>query len=81
LTSTGDQPATDPGLGPLQDNGGFTYTHDLFLDSTTIDAGTDTGCPDTDQRGKPRPVGAACDIGAVDYGKLVYYIYLPFITK
>jgi hypothetical protein len=81
LTNTADQPATDPILGPLQDNGGTTYTHDLLPGSPAIDAGTDAGCPATDQRGKPRPLGASCDIGAVEYGEVLYAIYLPMIMK
>src|SRR5262249_19606812 len=27
---------------------------------------TGSGCPATDQRGEPRPVGPACDVGAVE---------------
>src|SRR5207237_9697938 len=30
LTGPGDQINTDPMLGPLQDNGGFTFTHALL---------------------------------------------------
>jgi hypothetical protein len=56
----------DPLLGPLQNNGGPTLTHALLPGSPAIDAGTNTGCPSTDQRGASRPQGAACDIGAVE---------------
>ena len=44
-----------PLLGPLQDNGGPTFTHALLTGSPAIDAGTNTGCPATDQRGIGRP--------------------------
>jgi uncharacterized repeat protein (TIGR01451 family) len=58
----------DPLLGPLQLNPpGNTETHALLPGSPAIDAIT-AGCPPpaTDQRGVPRPQGAACDIGAYE---------------
>jgi hypothetical protein len=58
----------DMKLGPLADNGGPTLTHMPQPGSPAIDNGTGAGCPATDQRGAPRPVGAACDVGAVEYG-------------
>jgi hypothetical protein len=63
---------TDPApmLGPLQDNGGPTFTHALLIGSPAVDAGDSSVCVapdnDTDQRGFPRPVGASCDIGAFE---------------
>jgi hypothetical protein len=57
----------DPLLGPLQDNGGFTETMALGAGSPAINAGDDTNCPDTDQRGVTRPQGAHCDMGAYEY--------------
>src|SRR5690606_23826626 len=36
----------DPQLGPLQDNGGPTFTHALRLGSPTIDAGDNSVCAD-----------------------------------
>jgi hypothetical protein len=57
---------TDPLLGPLRFNGGFTPTAAPLPGSPAIDAGSDLVCPPTDQRGQPRPVGAHCDIGAVE---------------
>ncbi len=66
LIGTGDQPTTDPNPGLLLDNGGPTATHALLTVSPAIDAGTDTGCPTTDQRGLSRPQGAHCDIGAYE---------------
>ena len=63
-----DQPTdkinTDPLLGPLQDNGGPTFTHALMHGSPAIDNGGDPGI--TDQRGVPRPQGPAFDIGAYE---------------
>ena len=53
LNGTGDQINTDPMLGPLQDNGGPTFTHELLKGSPAIDAGDPnfTPPPDYDQRG------------------------------
>ena len=39
LVATGDQINTDPMLGPLQDNGGPTFTHELLPDSPAINGG------------------------------------------
>jgi len=66
LTGTGDQPATNPGLGPLQDNGGPTATHAIASGSPPHDAGDAGACPPADQRGVPRPQDAGCDIGAYE---------------
>jgi uncharacterized repeat protein (TIGR01451 family) len=60
----------DPLLGPLADNGGPTDTQSLLAGSPAIGAGTDAGCPGTDQRGGARPQGRLCDIGAFEYGSL-----------
>lgn len=58
-------PVADPLLGPLDMNGGTTSTHLLLAGSPAIDSGG-AGCPGEDQRGFVRPVGTACDIGAVE---------------
>ncbi|MGB5623761.1 MAG: choice-of-anchor Q domain-containing protein [Gammaproteobacteria bacterium] len=61
-----------PLLGLLANNGGPTQTHALLAGSPAIDAGTNAGCPATDQRGVSRPVdgdgdaSAICDIGAYE---------------
>ena len=57
-----------PELGPLQDNGGATWTHIPLLGSPAISAGKANAFT-TDQRGTgfPRVVGPAPDIGAVEY--------------
>jgi len=56
----------DPRLGPLANNGGPTPTMALAPDSPALDAGDNAACPPLDQRGMPRPTGAACDIGAFE---------------
>ena len=56
----------DPLLGPLQDNGGPTFTHALLAGSPAIDAGNDGAAPATDQRGTSRPQGLFSDIGAFE---------------
>lgn len=55
----------DPLLGPLQNNGGATATHELLPGSPAIGALTRTSlCKAPDQRGVPRSV--PCDIGAFE---------------
>lgn len=66
LIGTGESPI-DPMLGPLQFNGGPTFTHALEPGSPAINAGDNASCPDTDQRGVERPQGANCDIGAYEF--------------
>ena len=66
LGATGDKVGVNPLLGELQSNGGPTETQALLPGSPAIDAGDDSGCPGTDQRGVLRPAGAACDIGAFE---------------
>src|SRR5205085_11647976 len=68
-------------LGPLQNNGGPTWTHALLPDSNAISYGI--GCVDfngteldTDQRGFPRIGGFNCDIGAFEYFPLGPFIPL-----
>jgi len=62
----------NPGLGPLQFNGGLTRTHRPQTGSPAIDAGDPSIMFDPsefDQRGAPfdRVVGGRIDIGAVEY--------------
>ncbi|HNZ13761.1 MAG TPA: choice-of-anchor Q domain-containing protein [Anaerolineaceae bacterium] len=86
LSGTGDLVNTAPLLGVLEDNGGFSFTHALLPDSPAIDAGSETTCPDVDQRGVLRPQDgdldgtAVCDIGAFEVNHLKY-IYLPVLQK
>jgi hypothetical protein len=65
---------TNPGLGPLADNGGPTQTHAVLNGSPALDKGD--GASVRDQRGKPRPVdlpqvgnargGNGADVGAFE---------------
>ncbi len=70
LNATGDIRNTPPLLGPLQDNGGPTFTHALLSGSPAIDAGDPAfvGPPDFDQRGSgfPRVQNGRIDIGAFE---------------
>ncbi len=72
LNGPGDISNADPQLErvlpnvALPDNGGVTATLALLPGSPAVDAGDNTVCPATDQRGLPRPQGAACDIGAYE---------------
>src|SRR6266487_3697345 len=67
LTGPGDQINTDPMLGPLQDNGGPTFTHALLPGSPAINAGDPnfTPPPYYDQRG---PVFWRVRNGRIDVG-------------
>jgi PKD repeat protein len=72
-TASSDLTGVDPLLGPLQDNGGPTWTHGLLQGSPAFDAANPAtpgsggnACEATDQRGVTRPVGARCDIGAFE---------------
>ncbi len=75
--TSGDQTQVeDPGLGPLKDNGGPTYTMALLPGSRAIDKGGSPGALTTDQRGLPRsydfpgyygmPGSGFTDIGAFE---------------
>ena len=70
LTGPGDQINTDPLLGPLQDNGGPTFTHLPMPSSPAIDAGDPnfTPPPSHDQCGPcfHRVFGRRVDIGSVE---------------
>ena len=65
----------NPGIGPLQDNGGPTFTHAVLSGSRARDKGHSSG-RSSDQRGLPRPVdnpiipnaagGDGSDIGAFE---------------
>ncbi|MFN0276964.1 MAG: choice-of-anchor Q domain-containing protein [Pyrinomonadaceae bacterium] len=65
----------DPNLGPLQNNGGPTFTHGLLTGSPALDQGESSGTT-TDQRSQSRPYdnpiitnasgGDGADIGSVE---------------
>jgi len=80
LNGPGDQTNTDPLLGPLQDNGGPTFTHALLPGSPAIDKGN-SGDLFIDQRHFRRPFdilaipnttgGDGSDIGAFEFGSFL----------
>jgi hypothetical protein len=64
---TGNLYNLDPRLGPLQDNGGPTWTCALLPDSPALEAGSALAPNATDQRGISRPQGPVSDIGAFEF--------------
>jgi hypothetical protein len=68
LTAAGDQINTDPMLGPLQNNGGPTFTHIPLTGSPAINAGDPNFTPPPlyDQRGYARVVNGRIDIGSLE---------------
>jgi Ni,Fe-hydrogenase III small subunit len=88
FSATNDLINTNPLVGPLQDNGGSSWTHALLPGSPAIDRvpfGV-SGCGisvTTDQRGQPRPgtFTHLCDIGAYETQDIHYQIYLPLVIK
>ncbi|WP_436794005.1 right-handed parallel beta-helix repeat-containing protein [Actinospongicola halichondriae] len=59
---------TDPGLAPLADNGGPTFTHAILDGSPALDTGDPAFAapPATDQRGESRVSGDGIDKGAYE---------------
>jgi hypothetical protein len=79
LPSGGGLISACPLLGPLRDNGGSTWTHQLLSHSPALDVGNDTSTATGahyDQRGTgfPRSLGTNPDIGAfeIDPGDVVF---------
>ena len=66
LTATGDRINTDPRLGPLQNNGGPTFTHLPASNSLALDAGDPTLGMDQRGPGFQRVVNGRIDIGAAE---------------
>lgn len=63
----GDLSGTDPQLGTPAWVDGSYYMYPLEEGSPAIDAGDNSQCPDSDQRGLSRPQGLACDLGAFEF--------------
>ena len=80
LTGPGDQINTDPLLGPLQNNGGSTFTHALLPGSLAIDTGDPnfTPPPFFDQRGPgfDRVASGHIDIGSFEAQTQTVVIHL-----
>lgn len=77
---TGGSPK-DPKLGPLGYYGGSTLVHSLLTGSLALNAGSNSTCASTDQRGVVRPLtgGNPCDMGA--YEGVGYGLYFPLIFR
>lgn len=85
--AAGDLKNKNPQIGPLRDNGGATFTHELLPGSPALDAGDPappgsggSSCPAVDQRGIGRPQTGRCDIGAFEgVGiSIVDFAFQPF---
>ncbi|MBK8902993.1 MAG: hypothetical protein IPM53_17515 [Anaerolineaceae bacterium] len=70
----GDLHGTDPELG--QWLGSTLHGYIPADTSPAVDYGQD--CPVVDQRGYPRPLGAACDVGSIERGTLVF---VPLVIR
>ena len=63
------------------------WVFELIADSVAIDAGTNTGCPITDQLNQHRPQdgdgdGAAiCDVGSFEFSTMKQVICMPFVLR
>ncbi|MFA5401167.1 MAG: choice-of-anchor U domain-containing protein [Dehalococcoidia bacterium] len=66
--AAGDQVNANPLLGPLQNNGGPTFTCAVGIDSPAFNRGDNGNAPATDQRGVARPQAVNCTIGAYEVG-------------
>jgi hypothetical protein len=83
FTAGPNMPNTDPLLGSLADNGGYTETMALLPGSPAIDTGYGTVCSlfpvdAVDQRGVARPIGVGCDIGAYE---APMWLFLPLLMR
>ncbi len=85
-SSTGNITGVDPLLGPLRLTGVLLMAHALQSNSPAIDAGEQPGCLDKsgaavlqDERGFRRPLGAHCDIGAIEFTP--FRNYAPRLDK
>jgi len=77
----------NPQLGPLQNNGGPSWTHALQPGSPAIDTGGNASCPVIDQRNSIRPIdgdgnsSVICDLGALEQSTNATVPADPSITK
>lgn len=81
FTQTHDLKNVAAPVGPLQNNGGNTWTAALGAGNPAINHGA---CDfTTDQRGQPRPDSHSglCDIGAYEFEGVFQYVYLPLAMK
>ena len=76
----GDRVNVDAKLGPLQNNGGATFTHLPLTNSPALDSGDDANRQPTDQRDVARPQGKQTDIGAVETSLCELDTNTPAIT-
>jgi len=77
FTAIGDQTGVNAQLAPLGNYGGPTRTHALQIGSPAINTGS--GISTRDQRGLPRPVGAAADKGAYELQPESYSFWAGYI--
>jgi hypothetical protein len=73
FTLPSDQQNTNAQVKTVADNGGPVQTAALPPGSAAIDHGVSAGCPPTDARGVPRPLGH-CDVGAFQLGNQGYWM-------
>ena len=85
IVGTGNIVGIDPMLGPLQDNGGPTFTHAPSSGSPAIDAGDPSliGLPPYDQRGVgfARVNGGRVDMGSVEAPSFVVTTELDVVAS
>jgi hypothetical protein len=66
-TACGAAVEVDPRLGTVGDYGGQTLAAPILPGSPALNAAVAQFCPGVDQRGRTRPSGAGCDLGAYEY--------------
>lgn len=77
-TSCGAAMVADPRLAPVGDHGGQTLTAPPLPSSPALNSALEQFCSASDQRGRPRPSGAGCDLGAYEYWA---ELFLPFLSR
>jgi hypothetical protein len=87
FSAAGSVNAVDPLLGPFVNYGGYAPSMALLEGSPALNAALGPDCPPVDQRGRTRPFGPACDIGAFEssppytiIGRVYGYMIPPGIT-